>query len=60
VTYTIIRGGVPARQIRSGNVTFDADSQGVLLGAHCTDGADWVREIMKFLMAGKIRIDVED
>lgn len=57
----MIRQGDPARRFTAGpGVTFDADTDGVILGAHCADGADWVSEIIKLLMAGKLRIDLED
>lgn len=62
MTYTMIRSGVKERQVSSlaGGVTFDVDSDGVILGVHCPDSTDWVPEIIKFLMAGKLRIFVEE
>lgn len=62
VTYTMLRSGVKARQVTTldGDVVFDTDSDGRILGAHCAGGADWVSEIIKFLMAGRLRIFVEE
>jgi hypothetical protein len=60
VTYTMLRTGVKARQVTAGDVTFDVGSDGKILGAHCVNGADWVSEIIKFLMAGRLRVDVEE
>lgn len=61
MTYTMLRVGVPEQQITAGpDVTFDADGEGVILGARCRADVDWVRPLIQLVQAGKIRIYVED
>ena len=58
--YTMIHRGKPAWQFSTGaDVTFEVDADGVILGAHCWDDADWVSEIIKLLIGGRLRLEVD-